>query len=68
MSEQNERHGGVAVGNGHAPQPLDVDPGAVIAHLSSQLAALHQQIAMRDAYIDQLHRALSDIAGEEVNP
>lgn len=40
------------------PPWADVDPRAVVAQLTTHVAALMQQLAMRDAYIDQLHQAL----------
>lgn len=45
------------------PPWLDVDPQAVVAQLTNQLAGMIQQLAMRDAYIDRLHQALA-VAGE----
>lgn len=40
-----------------------VDPRVVIARLSDQIAGLVQELAVRDAYIAQLHQALADVAG-----
>lgn len=63
---QLEQPNGVKAGltaAGQGPAWLDVDPRAVVVQLTNQLAGILQQMAMKDAYIDQLHQALSDLAG-----
>lgn len=47
------------------PPWMDVDPRVVVAQLTNQLAGMIQALAMRDAYIDQLHQALAQVV--EVN-
>lgn len=48
-----------------APAWANVDPVAVIQQLTHQLGGLIQQLAMRDAYIDQLHAALAAAVPQE---
>jgi hypothetical protein len=36
---------------------------AVVQQLTQQLAGMIQQLAMRDAYIAQLHQVLEEVAG-----
>jgi hypothetical protein len=40
------------------PPWANVDPAEVVRQLTSQLAGMIQQLAMRDAYIAQLHEAM----------
>lgn len=44
-----------------APPWANVDPRAVVDQLTAQLAGMVQQLAMRDAYIAQLHQALAQL-------
>lgn len=46
-----------------APPWTHVPPGAVVHNLTERLAVMAQELAIKDAYIDQLHQALQDMAG-----
>ena len=54
------------------PAWAGVDPRAVVVELTNQIAGMVQQLAMRDAYIAQLHQALQVASGtlpaEETRP
>lgn len=55
--ESNGRQGDIDSGP-QMPPWANVDPRDVIDQLTNQLAGMAQQLAMRDAYIAQLHQAL----------
>lgn len=58
QTANGERQGAIDT---EPPPPgwMTVAPEAVVAQLTNQLAGMIQQLAMRDAYIAQLHEALA---------
>lgn len=63
---QAPQENGAAVNPALTPDPqmppwAMVDPEAVVEQLTRQMAGMVQQLAMRDAYIAQLHAALAQV-------